>query len=73
MFDFSTPYTDMVVADIKRTLSKIGSKPTVLHRMICPCCGKKLVNLYYSATQEKYICKTCLDTTLKKEGADNAE
>ena len=61
MFDFPTPYMDMFIADTKRKLSKIGSKPTVLHRETCPCCGKKLVNLYYSATQEKYICKECLE------------
>lgn len=72
MFDFPTPYTDMFVADIKRELSKLKSKPIILHRQTCPCCGKKLVNLYYSATQDKYFCKDCLDKVLKRSD-NNAE
>lgn len=61
MFDFHTPYTDMVAADIKRELSKLKSKPKVLHRMTCPCCNENLVNLYFSDLQDRYICKECLE------------
>ena len=67
MIDFLTPYTDMFLADTKRKLFKLKSKPTVLHRMTCPCCDKKLVNLYFSASQGKYICKECLDKDLERK------
>ena len=72
MFDFTTPYTDMFIAEAKKSLSKLISRPTILHRMTCPCCGKKLVNLYYSATQDKYFCKDCLDKVLNRSD-NNAE
>ena len=72
MIDFPTPYTDMFLADIKRKMFKLKSKPTVLHRKTCPCCDRKLVNLYFSASQDKYICKECLDKTLKR-GDNNDE
>lgn len=67
MFDFPTPYTDMFIAETKRKLLKLKSKPTVLHRMACPRCDKKLVNLYFSASQDRYICKECLDKLLKEK------
>ena len=61
MLDFPTPYTDIFVADMKRKLSKLKSKPKVLHRMTCPCCGKQLVNLYPSYLADAYICKECFE------------
>lgn len=64
---FSTPYTDMFVAEMKRMLkAQSKSKPTVLHRMTCPCCGRKLVNVYFSNSQNEYMCKECLDKILKR-------
>lgn len=60
MIDFHTPYTDMFIAEMKKKF-KPKPKPTVLHRMTCPCCDRKLVNLYFSAFQDKYICKECLE------------
>lgn len=67
MFDFPTPYTDMFHQDMKRMIKKLKDKPTVLHRQTCPCCDRKLVNLYYSATLEKYICKECLDKYINQK------
>lgn len=65
---FSTPYTDMFVAEMKRMLkAKSRPRPTVLHRQTCPYCGRKLVNVYFSDSQNEYMCKECLDKTLKKE------
>lgn len=64
MFEFPTPYTDMFYAEKK--LFRPKPKPIVLHRMTCPCCGSKLVNLYFSASQDRYICKECLDVFLKE-------
>ncbi|MBQ3543435.1 MAG: hypothetical protein IJA34_00360 [Lachnospiraceae bacterium] len=61
MFDFPTPYTDMFNQDMKRMVKKLKNKPVVLHQKTCPYCDRKLVNLYYSSTLEKYICKKCLD------------
>ena len=69
MFGFEGPYTDLFRTKIFRS----SGKPTVLHRRTCPNCGKKLVNLYYSAQAERYICKECLDAILTKGGEnDNA-
>lgn len=42
-------------------------KPTVLHHKTCPNCGAKLVNVYYSAQVDKYVCKGCMDKILDKE------
>ena len=70
---FSTPYSDMVTAEIKRMLKAHSKpKPTVLHRATCPCCGRKLVNVYFSNQQNEYMCKECLDKTLKRSD-NNAE
>lgn len=71
MIDFPTPYTDMFIAETKRKLLKASSKPTVLHRATCPCCDRKLVNLYFSASQDRYICKECLDKVLSVKEKHN--
>lgn len=63
MFDMETPYSDMYRT--KRFRSK--SRPTKLCRRTCPACDRKLVNLYYSANAEIYLCKACLDKGLRKE------
>lgn len=64
---FSMLYTNMAIAETKRILkSRSKPKPTVLHRAICPCCGRKLVNVYFSNSQNEYMCKECLDKTLKR-------
>lgn len=68
MFDFTTPYTDMFTADIKRMLSK--SKPAVLHRRTCPLCKRKLVNLYASYLLDAYACKKCLDKVFEGSEAE---
>ena len=49
---------------------RIKGTPTVLHHRTCPCCNSKLVNIYYSARHETYLCKTCLDKENEK-GAEN--
>ena len=66
--DYYSAYKRMFREDVKRILKSCKpSKPTVLHRMTCPCCDKKLVNLYFSASQDRYICKECLDKDLKRK------
>lgn len=71
MIDFPSPYTDMFIADTKRKLLKFKTKPTVLHRTTCPCCDRKLVNLYFSVSQDRYICKECLDKVLSVKEKHN--
>lgn len=67
MFDLDySPYTDMFRQEMRQLVKGLRSKPTVLHRMTCPCCDKKLVNLYFSASQDRYICKECLDKILSE-------
>lgn len=64
---FSMLYTNMAIAEMKRILkSHSNPKPTVLHRATCPFCGRKLVNIYFSNSQNEYMCKECLDKTLKR-------
>lgn len=60
MFNFETPYTDLY----RTKFFKRSGKPLTLHRRTCPTCDSKLVNLYYSAQAEKYMCKACLDKGL---------
>ena len=67
MFDIETPYTDLY----RTKFFKRSGKPLTLHRKTCPNCDSKLVNLYYSAQAEKYMCKACLDKYLGKEQLKN--
>lgn len=53
-------YYDFLLNDIK-----IKPKPTVLHQKTCPVCEKNLVNLYYYAQVDKYMCKICMDKMIK--------
>lgn len=68
MFYFGMPYMDMFM----RQYRKHKTRPTVLHHQTCSQCDRKLVNVYYSAQLEGYICKQCMDILLAK-GKDNAE
>ena len=47
-FDMDTSYFDMYNDDMRRTINRIrnGRNATVVHQETCPCCGRKLVNLY---------------------------
>lgn len=73
MLDYNSPYTDMFLSDAKRQLRKIMSRKTVLHHQTCQCCGRTLVNLYWSEQAGYYMCKKCLDKFLSKESSGNAE
>lgn len=64
MFYFETPYLDMY----RTTHLKFKPKPTVLHHRACPDCGRKLVNVYYSAQLNRYICKKCMDGFMNVKG-----
>jgi hypothetical protein len=55
-------YYDFLLNDIK---IKPKSRPIVLHQKTCPVCEKKLVNLYYSAQVDMYMCKSCMDKMIK--------
>ena len=57
-------YTDFLTRGIK-----LKSKPTVLHQKTCPICDSKRVNVYYSNALDKYICKKCMDKSLKEKGS----
>ena len=64
MFDFETPYLDMY----KMSNFKFRPKPTVLHTSTCFDCNRQLVNLYYSAQLDRYICKKCMDKFMNEKG-----
>jgi len=67
MLDITTPYFDMyTMYMVKSNKSSVtSSKPIVLHQKTCPVCNRQLVNLYYSAQLEMYICKKCIDNLMK--------
>lgn len=66
-FDMDTSYFDMYNDDMRRTINRIrnGRNATVVHHETCPCCGRKLVNLYRREV-EKFE-KRGEDTIRKKE------
>lgn len=64
MFNFETPYLDMY----RTQHFKFKPKPTVLHHKTCTDCGRTLVNIYYSAQLDRYICKKCMDKFLTEKG-----
>ena len=75
--DAGTPYLDMYTDDMRKTLNRIRNRrdATVVHHETCPCCGKKLVNLYLGETEKfekhgddavrktvnEWKCKACWD------------
>lgn len=61
-------YYDFLTGDLK-----IKPKPTVLHQKTCPICNSKRVNVYYSNTLNKYICKKCIDKATKKHESEGEE
>lgn len=63
MFEFDKPYSNAYGAEG----IKIKKRPAVLHHHTCPDCGRKLVNLYYSAQLEKYLCKKCMEESKECE------
>lgn len=74
--DAGTPYLDMY---IRESISRRNRRPRdnsgVLHHETCPCCGRKLVNLYLGDTKKVVVmygenviktekvwkCKACWD------------
>lgn len=64
MFVFETPYFDMY----RTKHFKVGHKPTVIHRSTCTDCGRTLLNVYYSAQLDRYICKKCIDKLMSEKG-----
>ena len=64
MFYFETPYLDMY----RTTPFRFKPEPIVLHQRTCPDCGRKLVNVYYSAQLNRYICKKCMDVFMNVKG-----
>lgn len=79
-----TPYLDMFIRDsIPRRNRRSRNNTDVVHHETCPCCGRKLVNLYRGETQkvvvyhgenvvktsEEWKCKACWD----KEKGDKSE
>lgn len=66
MFDFETPYFDIY----KTNRFKFKPKPIVIHHSTCPYCYRTLVNLYYSAQLDEYICKKCMDKLMDEKGGE---
>lgn len=62
--DFITPYLDMYKAEPLR----LKPMPTTLHQRTCTDCGRTLVNIYYSAQLDRYICKKCIDSFMNEKG-----
>lgn len=58
-------YTDFLTSGIK-----LKPKPTVLHQKTCPICDSKRVNIYYSNQLDKYMCKKCMDKSLREKGGE---
>lgn len=61
------PYSSIMDDELKRIMRRINNArtQTVVHHETCPCCGKKLVNLYRKSLEDKeWKCKACWD----KEG-----
>lgn len=62
--DAGTPYLDMYMDDYRRTVRRVCNRRNadVVHHETCPCCGRKLVNLYRGGVDEKeWKCKKCWD------------
>lgn len=76
------PYLDMYDGDYRRTVRRVYNKrnTNIVHQETCPCCGRKLVNLYpgdsekfetvgndvVRKTVKEWKCKKCWD----KEGVE---
>lgn len=58
-------YTDFLTS-----VTKLKPKPTVLHQKTCPICNSRRVNIYYSNQLDKYICKKCMDKSLREKGGE---
>lgn len=71
-----TSYLDMFIRDsIPKRNRKYGHNKNVLHHETCPCCGRKLVNLYLGDVkkiaeyhgeavvkiEKEWKCKACWD------------
>jgi hypothetical protein len=77
--DAGTPYLDMYIRDsLPRRNRKYGRNKDVIHHETCPCCGRKLVNLYLGdakkfkgetliATCKEWKCKACWDKANEKQ------
>ena len=63
MFDFPTPYLDMY-----RTMRfRRKPRPHIMHRATCPHCGSTLVNVYYLAARDDWMCRKCIDEEVSKK------
>lgn len=49
-------YEDFFIQAIHKVFKPVGN---VIHRAICPECGKNLVNLY--RCHNEWLCRTCRD------------
>ena len=43
----NSPYTNLMMGDMKKDLEKWSARKQILHRKTCPDCGCRLVNLYF--------------------------
>lgn len=61
--DAGTPYLDMYIRDsISRRNRRSRQNGDVVHHETCPCCGRKLVNLYRGGVDgREWKCKKCWD------------
>ena len=65
MNDYYLPYYSIYTSN---SLIKYKPKPAVLHHKTCPICDRKLVNVYYTAQLDKYVCKRCIDNLIENKG-----
>lgn len=53
------PYSSIMDDELRRLMRRINNarNATVVHHETCPCCGRKLVNLY--RREKEWKCRQC--------------
>ena len=60
------PYSSVMDDEIRRLMRRINNarNATVVHHETCPCCGRKLVNLY--RREKEWKCRLCWEAQDKE-------
>lgn len=60
MYDWTMPY------ELRKMFKPVGD---VIHRSMCPVCGKQRVNLY--RYKKEWLCRVCRESAIKVDDALN--